>query len=300
MNSANDCRAFRARLEERLVGRPLVGGLGELSWHRHLFGCEACRALLEREEALEMLLASLPEPRLPRDLVERVLARLRSASELDLDGLLDLDQTPSAPADLATRVLAGLERERSGRYVAASLDELLEVGALVEVPGDLAARTLAVLAPLRRREVELVRLEALLERAGAVEIPADLGERVLAGLEQHRGRPVRRVAFGRRAWVATAAGVLVAAGLWTLWPEKNEPMRVDDQVARVDEPDAEMLEYFDLLAEDLLWEDGANLDVVASISLAGRDELLLEFGAFVPDNDPAAAPDGAKTEEDEG
>ncbi len=317
MNPAADCRAFRARLELRLAGRVEIQGLSELSWHEHLFGCADCRALLEREEALEVLLASLPEPRLPQDLARRVLARLRLADEAELDTLLELDATPAAPEDLARRVLAALAGERSSAAVPAALDEAQLDGYLTRfvVPGppaDLAQRTLAALAGERQRERDLARLEPLLERAGAVEVPTELAERILAGLEAHRGRPVLRASFVRRRWIAAAAALLVAAGSWA-WIQRSEgPARVpfeptppgegplvqapdapeDEEVAAL-EPDPELLALFDLLTADLLWEDGANLDLAASISIAGREELLLEFGQA------PAAPE-PRTEEDEG
>lgn len=286
MSPVPDCRAFRRRLEERLAGRVRERGLTDLSWHQHLYGCGACRGLLEREEALEVLLASLPEPHLPRDLAERVLARLRRGSEFELDRLLELDQSTIAPSDLAQRVLAGLATSRGAQPASASISP---------VPASITEQ----------------QLDRWLDQAGRVEVPLDLGRRILAGLERQRGRPLRRASFARRPFLVAAASLLLAAGLWVLWPAGRgvEPGQEGlEQVARGPqgipplpsepvalpgpEPEPELLALLDLLAEDLLWDDDVDLDLAASISLAARDELLLEFGTWSPAQDPAGEEEG--------
>ncbi len=245
MNHNADCHGFRRGLERALSGRPAPAGLRELSWHEHLLGCGECRELLEREEALEELLATLPTPRLSPELARRVLERLREVRRGlgDLDELLALDAGAEAPGGLAHRVLIALEEERTP-----TVDE---------------------------------RLDALLARDPDPLVPAGLAEGVLDALEDQRF-PLRtpfvlRLATSRWAYAA-AAGLLIAA--FALWrPGADAPTA--DHLA-LSEPPPGMLDLFDVLSEDLLFEDDLlegedGLEVDLSLSLGAREEVLMDY-----------------------
>jgi hypothetical protein len=272
------------------LGHPIPAELRELSWHEHLLGCGGCRELMEREEALEELLATLPAPRLSPELARRVLERLREVQEAlgDLDALLALDREAEAPAGLAGRVLASLVSERGLVRGALSDDELLD--ALLDrdpapaAPAGLAERVLAGLSPASSMPGPDDRLEVLLDRDSAPVVPTGLADRLLDALEDHRF-PARRPLVLRLVtshWIAAAS--LVAASLLIAifalrrpGEERQEP----DHLA-LSEPPPGMLEVFDVLAEDLLFEGDllageAGLDVDLSLSLGSREEVLMEY-----------------------
>jgi hypothetical protein len=319
VNHNADCHGFRRGLERALSGRPVPAVLQELSWHEHLLGCGECRELLEREEALEELLATLPTPRLSPELARRVLERLREVRRGlgDLDELLALDAGSEAPGGLAHRVLIALEKERtptvderldallardpapqtphglSKRLLAGlapelaqaeadgRLDVLLARDPAPQIPHGLSERLLSGLAPALREARADERLDALLARDPDPLVPAGLAEGVLDALEDQRF-PLRtpfvlRLATSR--WVyAAAAGLLIA--VFALWrPGADAPAA--DHLA-LSEPPPGMLDFFDVLSEDLLFEDEllegeAGLEVDLSLSLGAREEVLMDY-----------------------
>ncbi|MDP6538005.1 MAG: hypothetical protein QF903_03620 [Planctomycetota bacterium] len=282
MSLASECRSFRASLERALSGRPVPAGLRELSWHEHLLGCGDCRELLEREEALEELLASLPAPRLSPELARRVLERLRVEQEARgaLDALLELDPAVEVPAGLGGRVLDSLASQ-SALSEDERLDLLLASDPQPQAPAGLAVRLLEGLAPARAQAAADARLDSLLARDPAVVAPVGLAEAVLHSLEDERfgaPRPLLARLLAPPFLAAAAAGLLIA--LFALRrPPGVEPE--PDHVA-LSEPPPEMLELFDVLAEDLLFEDGllageVGLEVDLSLSLGAPEEVLMEY-----------------------
>ncbi len=282
MNHNADCHGFRRGLERALSGRPAPAGLRELSWHEHLLGYGECRELLEREEALEELLATLPTPRLSPELARRVLERLREVRRGlgDLDELLALDAGAEAPGGLAHRVLIALEEERTPT-VDERLDALLARDPAPQIPHGLSERLLSGLAPALMEARADERLDALLARDPDPLVPAGLAEGVLDALEDQRF-PLRtpfvlRLATSRWAYAA-AAGLLIAA--FALWrPGADAPTA--DHLA-LSEPPPGMLDLFDVLSEDLLFEDDLlegedGLEVDLSLSLGAREEVLMDY-----------------------
>ena len=262
-----DCREFLGALSRALEGRPQPEQLVRLSWHEHLLGCSSCRDLLEREEALEVLLATLPEPKLPPDLSRRLVRRLESNPASSLDALLELDDA-QVPAGLSGRVREGVARERA-------LDALLDLND-ANVPSGLAGR---VRAGLERERA----LDALLDR-DVVEVPAGLEGRVLEGLQAEL-RPRPRFRLLRSPALLAAAAALV---LWVVLPgSQEEAPRPLDEVARLDAltvPDPELLEVFEVLERDELWDDQggvapdpSDLELLLSETVEVEDELLLAF-----------------------
>ncbi|MED6335448.1 MAG: hypothetical protein VYE81_08610 [Planctomycetota bacterium] len=282
MNHNADCHGFRRGLERALSGRPVPAGLRELSWHEHLLGCGECRELLEREEALEELLATLPTPRLSPELARRVLERLREVRRGlgDLDELLALVAGAEAPGGLAHRVLIALEEERTPT-VDERLDALLARDPAPQIPHGLSERLLSGLAPALMEARADERLDALLARDPDPLVPAGLAEGVLDAREDQRfplPTPfVLRLATSRWAYAA-AAGLLIAAfGLWR--PGADAPTA--DHLA-LSEPPPGMLDLFDVLSEDLLFEDELlegedGLEVDLSLSLGAREEVLMDY-----------------------
>jgi len=295
VNHNADCHGFRRGLERALSGRPVPAVLQELSWHEHLLGCGECRELLEREEALEELLATLPTPRLSPELARRVLERLREVRRGlgDLDELLALDAGSEAPGGLAHRVLIALEKERTPT-VDERLDALLARDPAPQTPHGLSKRLLAGLAPELAQAEADGRLDVLLARDPAPQIPHGLSERLLSGLApaglaegvldalEDQRFPLRtpfvlRLATSRWAYAA-AAGLLIA--VFALWrPGADAPAA--DHLA-LSEPPPGMLDLFDVLSEDLLFEDEllegeAGLEVDLSLSLGAREEVLMDY-----------------------
>jgi len=261
------CVEFLARLERALEGRPAPAELSELSWHEHLLGCTDCRALLEREEALEVLLASLPRPELPPRVARRVLARLRRAraASVDLDALLDLDRLVEVPGGLAARVLRGLAAERGVAPVSERLERVLELDRALTVPAGLARRTLARLEPERfpavaRDGFRLLRSPLLYAAAAGLLLALFTWWGGGGGREGGAGN-------GSSEEVARASGDAASGAAGA----------AAGDAAGEQEPPAGLLEHFDLLAEDRLWDSDGDIELDLSLSLDVGDELLFDY-----------------------